>query len=562
MASLSAFIPLWMAIPPLEGLIYLALLALLLFIVWNLRRTQTVSKKRIRVRLGLSLLLWTVVALYVIQPSWNRSFNPGRVLLYSVAIPADVLQKAKDSLKITDSFSIREWEKRTAENPGFAQQLGTVYLLGQDADAQNISLLSNKEIHWLPSFQKNELQSVQWQALLRKGELQEVTGTIDVDKSKVIRISFADQVLDSVLLPAGLQSFRLRFPAFAVGRTETALELDNQPLQKVAFYTRKAVPASVYFILQNPDFESKTLAEWLGKNGSRVEMMTTVAKNTQSNVSLNPSGKEKAFVADVFITDPSNAAHPLVKKAVSDGKSVLFFNITNPEQAVKTINSALGTQWRIRKTSNEEAVALGNGVTALPYRLEDNLRQNNVFGYPAAVQKNGGTVGISLLNETFPLKLSGDSLAYDKIWSSIFPLLSPAQEGVVSAVAPLRKEAHSTFVMNKFTQSLPVVSVARDTASTQRSALNAHTFTAGYIFRKSGWHPFQDSLEVYVEAEESAASKADRIRGALQVHRQIEKETAAPIAPQIISSKLPDWAWMLLFLLCLSALWIEAKVQY
>jgi hypothetical protein len=551
-----------MTVTLLDGLTYSALIALLLFIVWNQRRTQTVSKKRIRVRLGLSLILWMVVVLYVVQPSWNHTFNARRVLLYGEAIPADVLQKAQDSLKITDSFSLREWGKRTAENPGIAQQLGTVYLLGQDADPQNISLLSNKEIHWLPSFQKNELQSVHWNALLRKGELQAVTGRIDVDKSKVLRISFANQVLDSVLLPAGLQSFRLRFPAFAIGRTETVLELDAQPLQKVAFYTRKAVPASVYFMLQSPDFESKTLAEWLGKNGSRVEMMTTVAKNTQSNVSLNPSGKQKAFVADVFITDPSNAAHPLVKKAVADGKSVLFFNITDPDQAVKTINSALGTQWRIRKTSNEEAVALGKGVTALPYRFEDNLRQKNVFGYPAAVQKNGGTVGVSLMNETFPLKLSGDSLAYDKIWSSIFPMLSPSQEGTVSAVAPLWKNVRASFVLNKFPQPVPSVLLAQDTVSTQRSALNPLTYTTEYIFRKSGWQSFQDSTEVYVEAEESAAFKAERLREILGVHNQIAKVSPSTAAPQLISSKLPDWAWMLLFLLCLTALWAEAKVQY
>jgi hypothetical protein len=367
--------------------------------------------------------------------------------------------------------------------------------------------------------------------------------------------------VDSISLSKGFQTFQLRFPAFAVGRTETSLELENQEVQKVKFYSRKSQISSVYFILENPDFESKTLAELLGKNGNRVEILTTVAKNTQSKVSINRFDKSKTFTPDIIITEPSNVAHPLVKKAVSDGKSVLFFSVTSPEQSLKNINATLGTKWRVKKISNAESLPVGNGVTALPFQLEENLNQNRVTGLPVAVQKVGGRVGVSLLNETFSLKLSGDSLAYGKIWSTILQQLNPPLEGNIEAEAPLWKDTKSKLVLNKFSQNINELSIANDTAQLHTSGLNSLTATADYIFRKSGWQPFQDSLEVYVEEESSPLSKAKQIKETLIAHAQVES-LPSNVSEQMLTVQLPDWVWFALLLVCLTGLWIEPKLKY
>jgi hypothetical protein len=289
-------------------------------------------------------------------------------------------------------------------------------------------------------------------------------------------------------------------------------------------------------------------------------MLTTVAKNTQSKVSINRFDKSKTFTPDIVITDPSNVAHPLVKKAVSDGKSVLFFSVTNPEQSVKNINATLGTKWRVKKKSNAESLPVGNGVTALPYQLEENLNQNKVTDLPAAVQKVGGRVGLSLLNETFSLKLSGDSLAYGKIWSTILQQLNPPFEGNIEAQAPLWKDMKSEFVLNRFSQNINELPLANDTIWLHVSSLNALTSTTDYIFRKSGWQPFQDSLEVYVEEGVSAVSKANQIQETLQAHAQT-RPTEVISSEQTLTAQLPDWAWLILFLLCFTALWVEPKLR-
>ena len=540
----------------LDWLIYGALILLLAIQIGAFKRAKSLPKYRLRIRLALNILLWAVVLFFAIQPQWKFSNNTARVLLLSENIPAPTVQKAKDSLKITESFTISEVERQLSKNPDYVHSLGSIYLLGQDFRPQTLSQLAGNELHWIPFYSVEALQNIRWKAILRKGEFQEVIGKIELTEPKVLKINYGNQVLDSILLPKGLRTFQLRFPAFAVGRTETVLLLEEKPLHKIAFYSRKPSASVVHFVMDSPDFESKSLAEWLGKNGNQVEMFTTIAKNTQTKVAINRTGTQKTKLPDIVMTDPANVSHPLVKKSVDEGKSVFFYNFTQPEQSLKRINTVLGTKWHLKKISNEESRPLGNGITALPYELEPNSNQTVVDNYPVAIQKTGGRVGVSLLNETFSLKLRGDSLAYSKLWSGILQQLNPPFEGNISAIAPLVKDTRSVFVLNKFPLSIRDISVANDTARMQSSSVNTLTATADYTFRKTGWQSFQDSLEVYVE-DDFVTSR--QIREVLRAHNETETVHTS-VSEHQLTAQLPDWAWLVLFLLCLTALWIEPKL--
>jgi hypothetical protein len=549
------------SVTALDWLIYAALGLVLGMQMWLLLRQKSLPKPRFWIRLGLNLLLWTVVVLFVVQPKWTVVSNTRRVLLVSDNVTNGAMQQAKDSLSITETFTVKDFSRRVAENPNWVEQVGDIYLMGQEATPWLLSQLSQKQLHWWPFFSSDQLQEINWKGILRKGDLQEIVGKIELSASKVLKIKYGNYVLDSIALPKGKQEFRLRFPAFAIGRIETNLELDEKLLQKVNFYARNPSAASVYFVLENPDFESKTLAEWLGKNGSRVELQTTVAKNTQSTISINTTESNQLKSPDIVITDPANAGHGLVKKALADGKSVFFMNVSNPEQSLKTINATLGTQWRVKKTTNTENVSVGDGLTALPFQFEEKPNQKSVIGYPVAVQKNGGRVGVSLLNETFPLKLSGDTLAYAKIWSDVFQQLRPALEANIEVEAPLWKDTPSKLLFNNFKQSVSQFSLANDTLSGQASSLNPLTSTAQMVFRKSGWQPLQDSLQVYVEDETTELSKAKQIAATIAAHSP-QLTVLSPTTSQPLTTQLPDWAWLLLILLCFTAVWIEPKLKF
>jgi hypothetical protein len=541
-------------------ILYICLGIVLLIQIWQLTQSKSLTKKRLCIRLGLNLLVWLLVFLFILQPEWKYITDTNKVLLTDANIPTAHIQKIKDSLQIKESFSSRDFNRLISKNPHFIDHLGNIYLLGQDFSLQTISQLSQKKLSWIPYYSKNQLQDLRWKAIIRKGDMQEVSGKIVVDEAKTLTIKYANQVLDSLTLKKGFNTFRFSFPAFTIGQTEAFLALDNETLHDIRFYSRTSQSFNILLILENPDFESKNLSEWLGKNNHRVEIITTIAKDAHSKVSINKTSQSKGFTPDLVITDPSNATHTLVKKAVADGKSTLFINCTAPEQDVKIINQVLGTNWRIRKVTNEQFVRISENLTALPYHIEDNINQKSVGTYPIAVQKKVGKIGLSLLNETFPLKLSGDSLNYNKIWTNVFQQLNPPFQDNMSIEAPVFTDIQTPIVLNNLSVASNKLKLANDTTQLIQSAINPLSFTANYIFRKTGWQTLQDSLQIFVEDTPSALQQSKQIQETLLAHQAFETVNSQASA-QTLTATLPDWVWYLMIVLGFTALWVEPKLN-
>ncbi|RFS14245.1 hypothetical protein [Emticicia sp. C21] len=511
--------------------------------------------------MGLNIFVWLLIFLFILQPGWKYTTDTNKVLLIDKTVPTAYVKKIKDSLHIAESFDTRDFNRLAAKNAHFVEKLDNIYLLGQDFSPQTISQLSWKKLNWLPYYGNNQLQDLQWKSIVRKGDIQEVRGKISVDEVKTLTIKYANKVLDSLKLQKGLNAFHFSFPAFTIGQTETFLALDNESLQDIHFYCHAPQPFNVLFILENPDFESKNLSEWLGKNNHRVEIITTIAKDAQSKVSINKSIQSKAFIPDLIITDPGNANNGLVKKAVAEGKSVLFINSTAPEQNIKTINQALGTNWRIKKISNEQFITISENLTAVPYRIEENINQKSIGNYPIAVQKKVGKVGLSLLNETFPLKLSGDSLNYNKIWSSVFQQLNPPFQNNINIEAPVFANTQTPIVLNNLSVVSGKLRLANDTTQLIQSAINPSSFTSNYVFRKTGWQTFQDSLQVFVEDKPNVLQQSRQLQENLLAHETFESVSSSASA-QTLTATLPDWVWYILIILGLAALWLEPKLNF
>lgn len=509
------------------------------------------KKKASKIKIGLNLLLWTSVCLMFINPTWKKSSDTNKVLIFSENVSKTSVQKVKDSLKIGEIFSQKDFNRQLGESQDFVNKLGNLYFLGQDASPEILSKLTNHSIIWIPDFQKDELQNINWNTFVKKGQIQEITGKIDLSEPKILKIKFGNQTLDSLALKKGFSNFSLKFPTFALGRTELSLELGDENLQNIHFFTAHNPSKNILFILSNPDFESKTLADWLGKSGNNVEIQTTVAKNTLSNISINQT---KNFSPDIVITDPSNAGNSRVKKAFSEGKSVLFINIENPDLAAKNINQSLGTKWKLKRISTQENRPISSDLTAQPYDFEPNIFQKNIVDFPIAIQKNIGKVGISLLNETFPLILSGDSLTYAKIWQSAFQTLDPSSENNTIIDAPVFQDVNKEIIVNS-SKNQANLHVEDDSIRVLQSAINPNSVTANYTFRKAGWQPFQDSLEVFVETNQSSFAKATAIKPYLKTN-QNNTNTA-----QILETSMPEWFWFILIIFILSLIWIEPKMN-
>lgn len=537
---------------PFTWLIALALLLLLAVQLWFIVRSQSITNQRKGLRAGLNGLLWLLLVGYFLQIHWPVEHPAMHALLIGEEVPAAVARQVNNSLHIKESFTSRN----------FRANYDSVTLVGQQFPIEILTQLSNTALQWIPYNQPDQLQDIHWKGIVRQGEMQRITGLLNSSKGQLLRLQFGNKTVDSVALHEGQNSFMLQFPAFARGRSQTELVLGKNTLDTLRFFTRPSEPLTIQFLLNSPDFESKTLADWLGKQGHSVTISATLSKNISSQVNINKPQKLAGKAApDLIITEPVNAASTIVRKAVTGGKSVLFINLTNPETDCRTINQAVGSHWQVRKVSNEAFVPVGSGVNALPYRFADNLNQFAVSGYPIAVQRTSGRVGVSLLSETYPLALSGDSLTYNRIWTAVLARLSASTQNTVHVNAPVYSGIRQPISINNPSTRLTTLRVGPDTLSLTYSPINEHSASGQSSFSKPGWQPVQDSLAMYVNTLIPNDPVACRAVVSLFMLAHSKNQPVGGVADRTTTNQLPNWAWLLLLIGCFTALWVEPKIR-
>ncbi|MCY7357678.1 MAG: hypothetical protein LH609_09435, partial [Rudanella sp.] len=317
----------------MTSILYSCLALLALLQPWLLLRNRTkLSTSRLLVRAGLNALLWLILLGFVWQPTWTSQRETTHVLLVGDDVPASVARQIQDSLRI------RERVTATTLKP---EQVDSVTLLGQDFPSALLARLSRQTLRWVPFDAPGNVADLSWKGVVRVGEQQQIRGVIRTTKRQKIAVRFSNQTLDSLLLKPGNQSFTLRFSAPARGRTETVIFRDNEPVDTIRFFGQGTRPLTIRFLLSTPDFETKTLADWLGRQGNRVELSSTLSTGIEANLQINASAKTNKTsktTPDLVITEPGLVGQALVKKVLADRKSVLVLNLSDPPAEAALIN--------------------------------------------------------------------------------------------------------------------------------------------------------------------------------------------------------------------------------
>lgn len=534
---------------PLNILLLVAVLALLV-LQCVLLFTRHRNAGRFGIRLILNVLLWVSLVAWLLDPYFKSNAGSKVGLLIAENVPSEVAGRIRDSLAGAELIRSDEITDRPVD---------TLVIAGQDFDEQTFTSIRQLRqapvLQWKPWFAPDELRNLQWKGILRKGEMQRIEGSIQLSRKRTMLVRYAGKTLDSVVLNAGESNFRLTFPAFSEGRTTTTLDLGGQTIDTVRFFTQPEQKLTIRFLLDSPDFETRNFATWLGKQGHAVLYDASLSKNIRSKLNIN-----RAAEPDVIVTSASNAADGAVKKAVNAGKSVLFLQLNDPATELRTINNALGTRFQAVKISNDESVSVAASLTALPFRFEPHGFQMRAAHYPVATEKTTGKIAVSLLNETFPMQLSGDSIAYGKVWNEILAYARPAQAPVLECDAPVFQNVPATMHLNNLQPMPRFLTLGRDTIPTIISALNDRSATASFLPVENGWLPFHDSLdtELYVQ-DYSPLRYAARMQHFIQSTQKLTP-TTGPKDDAVPTRKLPGWAWFIWLMIVLTALWIEPKL--
>lgn len=545
---------------PLNLVLILFLILLGSAQIWLLLRSSgpDFSRQKIGIRIVLNVLLWLIVAGFVLQPVFRSSTLSGKIIVAGKDVPAAEIKIVQDSLQIREVFS---------ESNLKGKSFDTLTLVGQDFSPSFFADLSQKIttsviINRIPYFADDQIQTISWNGITRNGQVQRITGSVNSSDSQWVKVKFGNQTLDSAKLEKGHKIFNLSFPVFTEKRTKVDLYLGDDRHETIQFFARPLPPLTFQFILDNPDFENRSLATWLGNRGNSVEISTNLSKDIRSKLTLNKTG-----TADVIITNPQNASSVQVKKALAAGKSILFINLSNGSSDVAEINKALGTKFQVKKTSNEEALPVIGELTKLPFDFAKSNAYLTVPKYPVAVEKISGKVAVSLLNETFPTLLNGDSISYGNIWTSVIAAIHPAYQSNVEVTSPFYKGFKTDLKFNNLVNNPASMLLGSDTLHLNYSAINKQSANAGYIPSDSSWLTLSDNTELNVSDslnfndyyKSKIVDQFVKSRAQLQSELNDVIKISDPAIQHLNESRIPDWIWFLMFVVCFSALWLEPK---
>jgi len=522
------------------------------------RSRGTVSKQKMGVRIALNLLLWLVVVSFLLQPVLQSKVLSGNFLIAGKDVPSHEIGRIKDSLRIREVLSEGNFK---------ANNIDTLILVGQDFGSSFYSGLAqtlpiDAKVKWIAYMSENQVQSVCWKGLLRRGQLQKISGTAKISVPQWIKVKFGNETLDSAKLENGLQSFNLVFPVFSEKRTAAELFLGDKMLGEIRFFAQPLPPMTFRFILDNPDFESRTLAAWLANQGHAVEVVTNLSKDIQSTLKINKTGNP-----DVIVTDPNNAGNAQIRKALAGGKRILFINLANPAADITNINASLGTRFVLKKISNEEVLPVSGELTSFPFAFGTANTYVTLPKYPVAIENVTGKVAVSLLNETFPTMLNGDSLTYRNIWTSVLAAIHPAYTTNIEIAAPVYKGISTEFQANNLTGNPGILSIGHDSVYLNYSVINKQTAHGRFIPQEAPWTTFVEGSEIAVSDslnfihvyQARRVSDFVNARSALQSSLADSSTLSDPGSQPVSESRLPDWIWFLMIIFCFTALWLEPK---
>lgn len=551
-----------MTIPPLDWnvpetwLLATLLLALLLMPLWLISRQRGISTGRKAIRLGLHSLLWLAVLGLWLQPRWQQLLPSGSLLLAADNVPGNFVRSTGDHLGIKTTMSASTFRALKTTVP-----VDTVWLLGQDFPGNDLARLARQVVTWLPYNAPGQLQQLHWKGIIRQGEQQTVTGTINTPEGGMLRLKFGQKTVDSTRLAAADRSFKLAYVAFSRGRTQLTLWLDKTVLDTVRFIARPAEKLRIRFVLDAPDFETRALADWLGQEGNAVELTNRLSKGIGSELTINKA--TATVLPDLVITDPANVTNPLVSKSLTAGKSVLVLNLSRPDADIPAVNRALHVNLQVRRIPGKDTVRISADLTAAPFRFQSAPNVLLSAAYPVATQLATGRVAVSLLAETFPLRLSGDTTAYARLWQSVLAPLRPLGQNNVQVDAPVLTHRPARFTVNNVGTLPTRLRVGTDTLMLQAAPVNSRSYEAVGRFAQAGWLPLQDTLAVYAYGNETAAlAQRNQVASWVRAHHRYDSAPSqlGPAVARTIEKAIPDWGWLLVIALLLTALWVEPKL--
>jgi len=523
---------------PIAWIFGVGVLGILLILIWKIERS-TISDKRKRVKKLLNSLFFLFLLLFMLNPIWTSERESSPILVFSDGVESAELAFYMDSLGIQKSY-LRE---------DFKSNSDSIILLGNSFSKEFLYSLRAKSVDWIIPKSKSAIDFLEFKSILRKGEKQLIRVKLNDQDSGQLSIFQAGQKLTSVNLESGQERLEIASTATVVGRNEWELRTDSVLLGTLHFFVLPSEPMALLMQAGFPNPEIRTLSQYLLGKGNRVLEKIQLSRNTAlASEELSPDS------IDVFVLDPSQVETAQVQEQFNQGASVLVINLNETRTELNSINEAFGTNFKALPTEGNEVKILENGLEVLPFTWESEVSQRLLAQNTIAIQPVGDSkIGVSLLSSSFQLALSGDTVAYSKLWEEVLGALRPENKENWNLTGPVFKNQFSNLQFN----GLDSLKANRDSSGWTQSLVNPNSKEKSIILVSKGWQKLAEGVEVFVsDSLDWSDVYAERERAEFL---KSKVWLSSQQGNQELKESIPFWVWGLILLILMTTLWAEPK---
>jgi hypothetical protein len=564
-----------------------ALIALVMVYLETLRQAPYRT-----IRLTCVLFMLTALTIILLRPKY-RVTDSSKILL----LTEDYRTKSVDSLLENSAYTLRHFEKArpyrgssslsAADIAYSANRIAAVVGNGLPHSALDKMPETAHNFAFFPSTLPAGITAMTVAPCIANREC-DVSGTLVVPQQGTLYLEGPGGLEDSLhFSTAGTHHFIMKFFPKQAGNFTYAIELKNraetvrEPLPVVV---HEGKPMKVLILQQHPSFEYNSLKNFLEKRQHQVVARYKVSKTAfrfeyinHEQINAGRITPELLATFDLLLSDsPTLEALPrgeqtAISNAIHAGLGLLNIGpATSGKQAkvffpFQVVPAGKDT---IQKIIKGNRISLGTAsfrVGKSPENVSIETDGPDVLsGYTTV---GLGKIGFQLLQQTFPVMLSGDSTSYSRIWT---PLLERVARSIpeptrISIVTPFPWYEQEPIDIQLISSSDKIPQITSDSIVLplrEDTMIDNVWYTRSWA-GKPGWHRLEgadgSNLNYWIANpnEWKSLSVATQIRG----NTLRSADNQMPEGKGLVNWKtFPGWIAYVLFLLSAGVLWLAPKL--
>ncbi len=465
------------------------------------------------------------------------------------------------------------------------------FIAGEGLSPSHLRLLEDKTFGFLPAAKPLGIVSISLPENAIVGQWSTIKGRINVQENTTLQLIDPSGKKDSIVFKqSGEQAFTFKIRHKQPGQILYKLKIastQHEETYTLPLKVKGFEKLEVLMLQMAPSFEMRQLKNFLADQGHGIQVRSQLSKSNFSYEKVNTTLNQISRLTDGILKN--------YNLLVVENSTLEQLSKSETETLRKATNAGLGILLLMDQSDNKNSIAKGfidfnlnkDDQDTLHLSLDGSLKKyifkkqnlsiptqpdivpllhsrDNIL---AAYRHQGfGKVAIQLLKETYPLRLSGDSVAFTGLWSDIISTSSRTK--VKNTEITLADDfPYFTGIPSQAniitSEEKPLLYYEGQIIPMTENVLIENLWSATLRPQKTGWNSVQlnDSTQYDFFVAEQHEWSALRRQQQINLH-QVEtlNQTKADDEHMAQYETIPRYYFYLTFLLAMGFLWLAPKL--